>query len=283
MYAFYSNGHTLTWKEYSSGEHIFVFLHGWSVGRLTWEPIIPMFTSLGRCIAIDLPGHYPAQTPPDFHSMTQEQLIDLEALAIEHICGNFPVTLIGHSAGGLVALGVAARLPHLIKRIVSLNSVVWGDFTGIVGTAQWLLRNGLYSVFESFWTLTLQNTLTMMAGLSFFVHQQDAFWTSQRTWNVCRDASQWYRLHSLPALAVLLDTLDTCDVRPLVSSLSLPVLVITGENDPVVPPEQSYWLIDHLPGSELRVFEHTGHIPQLEAPIAFGHVVRDWLTTCDGV
>lgn len=278
MHTFRYDGHTLTWDEYSTGDHIFLFIHGWSVGRLTWEPVIPWFAHLGRCIAIDLPGHYPAQTPPTYRTLTQDELITMEAEAVAHICGDRPVTLIGHSAGGLVALGIAARLPHLVKRIVAINSVVWGDFTGIVGTAQWLLRNGLYNVFESLWNMTLMNTLTMMLGLSFFVYRQDAFWTNLRAWNICKDSSQWYPLHSLSDLSVLLDLLDQCDIRSLVSSLSVPLLVVTGDHDPVVPPEQSYWLADHIPRAELRVFEHTGHIPQLEAPVTFRRVIGDWLT-----
>jgi pimeloyl-ACP methyl ester carboxylesterase len=279
MYTFDYQGHTLTWEEYgdSNSDHALVFIHGWSVGRLSWEPIIPPFTRFGRCIAIDLPGHFPAQTPPNFISMTQEELLDIEAQAITHICGDQPITLIGHSAGGLVALGLAAQLGTQIKQVVAVNSVVWGDFTGIVGTAQWLVRHGMYPAFETLWNITLLNTPSMMLGLSFFVHQQPDFWTRDLSWDSCRLASTWYRQHSLADLTVFLKMLEASDIRPLIANLNTPTLVVVGEKDPVVPPEQSYWLVDHLPHAELRLLEETGHIPQVEAPTSFRQVLVDWL------
>lgn len=270
-------GHTLTWEEHSPGEHTLLFLHGWSVGRATWKPLIHPFFPLGRCVTLDLPGHYPAQSPPNYQRITQEELIDLETHAVKHICGDEPVTLIGHSAGGLAALGIAARLPQNVKRVICINSVVWSQFTGIVNSAQWLLRNGLYPYFESIWNFALQDTWTLMLGLSFFVHQQQAFWKSDLAWTICEETHSWYHLHSLSELVVFLNLLDNCDIRPIIANLDVPVLVVVGVEDPVLPAEQSFWLADNLPNVELRAFENTGHIPQVEAPVAFTQVLSDWL------
>jgi pimeloyl-ACP methyl ester carboxylesterase len=270
-------GHTLTWEEHSPGEHTFLFLHGWSVGRRTWEPVLEPYKHLGRCVTLDLPGHYPATVPPEYH-LSQEQLIDLETYAVRQICGDGPVTLIGHSAGGLVSLCIAARLPHQVRRVVGINSVVWREFSGIVRSTQWLLRNGMYPTFENIWKLTLQDPWTLMNGLSFFVYRQDTFWKNDLAWRLCQDVHEWYQCHSLKNLAVFLEFLDTCDIRPVITSVDVPVLVMVGDRDPVLPPIQSFWLAEHLPHVDLRVFEQTGHIPQIEAPKAFTHVMLDWLT-----
>ncbi len=278
MQTFAYAGHTLTWEEHSSGEHTLLFIHGWSVGRSTWKPVIERMTHLGRCVTLDLPGHYPATVPPNYH-LTQEDLIDLEAHAIEHISQGRPVTLIGHSAGGLVSLGVANRMPHLVDSIISINSVVWGEFRGIVQTTLWLLRNGMYPAVETIWDLTLQDPWSLMNGLSFFVHRQDDFWNNNLAWRVCNEVHQWYHLHSLRDLCVFLHMLDTCDIRSLITTLPVPVLVVVGEHDPVLPPKQSYWLADNLPNVDLCIFERTGHIPQVEAPVTFERVISEWLRT----
>jgi pimeloyl-ACP methyl ester carboxylesterase len=211
-------------------------------------------------------------------SITQDELLDIEAKMITHICGDQPITLIGHSAGGLVALGLAAQLGKQVQQVVAINSVVWGDFTGIVSTAQWLVRNGLYPTFETLWNITLLNTPSMMFGLSFFVHQQPDFWVKNLSWDSCRYASSWYRQHSLADLTVFLKMLETSDIRPYIAELAIPVLIMVGEKDPVVPPEQSYWLLDNLPHAELRLLEQTGHIPQVETPVTFQRVLADWLS-----
>lgn len=272
------NGHTLTWEEHNPGDHTLVFIHGWSVGRPTWRPILKRFFHLGRCVTVDLPGHYPAETPPDYCHLSQEQLIELETGAIEHISqGHGPVTLIGHSAGGLVALGVAERRPDLVKQIVAINSVVWGEFIGIVRQAQWLLNTGQTRTLEALWNFVLDDPWRLMIGLSFFTYQQHTFLSNRLAWEVCFETFSWYHLHALQNLMILLDLLGVCDIRSLVPSVRVPVLVVAGENDPVLKPEQSYWLHEHLPNSELRVFERTGHIPQMEAPVAFHRVVSEWM------
>ena len=51
--------------------------------------------------------------------------------------------------------------------------------------------------------------------------------------------------------------------------LSLPVLVITGDDDRIVPTEQSIRLAEALPNAELVVLEACGHIPQEECPEAW--------------
>lgn len=276
-------GYTLTWEEHSPGDHTIIFLHGWSVGRATWRPVLAPYLHLGRCVTLDLPGHYPSIAPPEYSQIDQEQLIDLETQAIKHIAADRPVTLIGHSAGGMVSLGVAARLPEQVRRVVGINSVVWNQFTGIVNAAQWVLRNGMYSSFESLWQLVLDDPFTLMLGLSYFVHNQQAFWNNELAWTICKETHSWYHLHSLRELAVFLHLLDTCDIRPLIGSLDVPVLVLFGVKDPVVPAIQSFWLADHLPRAEIRLFEETGHIPQIEAPRAFARVMTEWLTETQGV
>ena len=141
------DGHTLTWEEHSPGQHTLIFLNGYSASRLSWSSYLPHFAPLGRCVTLDLPGHFPAQAPDNYECLTQDQLLDLETNAIQHICPTGSITLIGHSTGGLVALGAAARLPNQVKRVISIDSVVWGPLTGLLGFAHFLLRHQLYPAF----------------------------------------------------------------------------------------------------------------------------------------
>ncbi len=269
-------GHTLTWEDHSQGPHTFIFLNGYSASRRSWSSLLPHFAPLGRCVTLDLPGHYPAQSPADYDRLEQGLLLDLETNAVQHICPTGSITLIGHSTGGLAALGVAARLPQ-VKRVISIDGVVWGPLTGLLGFAHFLLRHHLYAVFWLLWRYTQIAPWAMMQGVSFYVWRRRAHWRNAGAWQLCRESHPWYRQQPLMDLAALLKMLEVCDVRPLACTLTQPVLALTGDHDPVVPPAQAQWLAHHLPQATLRVFENVGHAPQIEAAEQCLQVMLNWL------
>ena len=61
------------------------------------------------------------------------------------------------------------------------------------------------------------------------------------------------------------------------AEITMPVLVVTGENDLVVPASQSIALADDLPDADLVVVPACGHLAQEECPAAFLEAVNAWL------
>ena len=61
------------------------------------------------------------------------------------------------------------------------------------------------------------------------------------------------------------------------AEITMPVLVVTGENDLVVPASQSIALADDLPDADLVVVSACGHLAQEECPAAFLEAVNAWL------
>jgi pimeloyl-ACP methyl ester carboxylesterase len=57
----------------------------------------------------------------------------------------------------------------------------------------------------------------------------------------------------------------------------LPILVITGDDDRIVPTEQSLRLADELPTAELAVLPQCGHVPHEECPNEFMQAVTEFL------
>src|SRR6185436_19598483 len=68
---------------------------------------------------------------------------------------------------------------------------------------------------------------------------------------------------------VMLDQLRT---------LTLPTLVIWGENDYVLPSQHARAAVDRLPRGRLSLFPDCGHLPHVEHPQRFAAVLSDWLT-----
>jgi pimeloyl-ACP methyl ester carboxylesterase len=270
-------GHQLNWSVRHTGDHTFVLIPGWSGVASMWESTIARLQPYGRCVLLDLPGHYPSQAPADYTSLSQTELLDLETCAVQQICGNGPLTLVGHSTGGLVALGIAARLPNQVKQVITVNSVVWGPLTGVLGLAQWLVEQRLYGLFWSAWKYTQLSRLTCMFGMMFYVHHKYAHWTNRTAWHLTQSVFPLFQRHSLKNLAIMLRLLQHCDIRALSRDLTIPVLVITGMDDPIVPSAQSVWLGQNLPCSEVHIIDKVGHLPFMEAPAEYESVLTHWL------
>lgn len=56
-----------------------------------------------------------------------------------------------------------------------------------------------------------------------------------------------------------LEYLLDCDVRDKVSDISIPVLLLHGAKDRIIPSPASEWLNAHLPDSRLKLIENAGH------------------------
>lgn len=69
------------------------------------------------------------------------------------------------------------------------------------------------------------------------------------------------------------------DARSERASIMVPTLIIVGRHDAICSPRWSRLLQEAIPGSELAVFERSGHFAHLEEPEAFSRVIRGWLET----
>jgi pimeloyl-ACP methyl ester carboxylesterase len=93
----------------------FVFVHGSFGNSFSWTPLMRELTLLGhRTLAVDLPGHGFSAGFPASYQAPQNLPLLATAPSAEH----GPVTLVGHSRGGLVLTGVGNRVPQLLHRLV---------------------------------------------------------------------------------------------------------------------------------------------------------------------
>ena len=60
--------------------------------------------------------------------------------------------------------------------------------------------------------------------------------------------------------------------------LTLPVLVITGDHDRIVPTKDSIRLAGELPNASLEVISNAGHVPHEEQPQVFMDIVSSFLS-----
>jgi non-heme chloroperoxidase len=85
-------------------------------------------------------------------------------------------------------------------------------------------------------------------------------------------------LHCRPTTATSILLSQTLpDARAVVADLALPTLLVWGRDEKLMPVASGEWLRDHIPGSELHVFEASGHCPMLEEPGRFNELVAEFV------
>jgi pimeloyl-ACP methyl ester carboxylesterase len=67
------------------------------------------------------------------------------------------------------------------------------------------------------------------------------------------------------------------DLRPVLSAITVPTVVVVGQEDRLTPPEMSEEIHNLTPGSTLHVIPDCGHLPPIEKPQAMAAVLKAWL------
>jgi pimeloyl-ACP methyl ester carboxylesterase len=104
------------------GAPLLVFLHGFPEAAFVWDEMLEHFSDRYRCVAPNLRGFGPSSSPKEAEAYRVKHLIgDLESLLLQ-LDGAPIEALIAHDWGGAVAWTLAALRPHLLKRLVIINS-----------------------------------------------------------------------------------------------------------------------------------------------------------------
>lgn len=117
-----------------------MLLHGYLMSSQIWKGLIELLKLKYEVIAIDFPGHGNSGDFPPVHSM------DLMAETAEAILKNENIdkcNLLGHSMGGYVALAILEHYPHLIHKMILLNSNPFEDDDQKIA-----IRNKIISLFK---------------------------------------------------------------------------------------------------------------------------------------
>jgi pimeloyl-ACP methyl ester carboxylesterase len=173
---------------------------------------------------------------------------DIAALLARWIESSFdaPVHLAGNSLGGQIAIHLAASRPDLVRSLVLIDS------TGIP--------------FEIAPGAHIENIAMPHGWRSFLlVLARDVFRAGPT------------------ALAVAFARLLRDDARPLMRTLAMPVLLIWGEHDPLVPLTYAKQMLEEMPHAKLRVIPRAGHVPMWENPRAFNDALLSFLDEVDDV
>ena len=234
----------VAFREAGRGDPI-VLLHGWPLSSITWRKVIPGLSPSARCIAPDLLGAGQTQGDPgrDHGIAAQRDLIVglLDALDLDR------VTLLGHDSGGTTAREVACAHPERVARLVIADTEVPGHIPDLVPTVSRLMRMTNRLVLFG-WIARSKRFARSKAGVGRIFSNVKLF-----------DFDEFYHLMIEPLArseAVHRGTLrfaqdfdfgEVDRLRESYGALTMPKLLLWGEDDRIFPLEQGWRLRDMLP------------------------------------
>jgi pimeloyl-ACP methyl ester carboxylesterase len=252
-------GGEVTYAEIGEGEPI-IFVHGISGSWQNWLENLPHFGRGHRAIALDLPG-FGASPMPSWP-------IDMPAYGrlLHDFCEKLGVangvTLVGNSMGGLVAAEAVLTEPRRFARLVLVSAA------GFINT--WLPHERGHATFG--------------AAARFFVTHRRVRWLmfrfAIRYPGRLRKELLWEQMASgvpCPGFADALDAVIEYDARDRLEEIQIPTMIVWGTDDWVIPSAAAVSYNRRIPHSRLEIFEHTGHVPQMERPERFNAVLEEFL------
>ena len=267
------NGLDVHVKVTGQGESLLVLLHGFGASLYSWQAVMQPLGELGRVIAYDRPAFGLSERPLEWEGQnpySPEAQVDLLLGLLDHF-GVQQAILVGHSAGGSVAMQAALAYPERVRALILVDPAV---YTG-GGAPAWVRPLLATPQMRHLGPLVVRQIRTR--GLDII----DMAWHDPS-----RIEPGTLALYQKPLMVENWDralwefTLASraSNLSERLSEFTFPILVITGDDDRIVPSAESIRLADELPNAELVVIESSGHIPHEERPDAFMQAITTYLS-----
>jgi 3-oxoadipate enol-lactonase len=252
------------WLRYATaGEgHPVVLIHGFGLDAGMWDAQWEAFAQRHRVIRYDLRG-YGASTLPEGPYSHVDDL-----LALIDFLGANPAHLVGLSLGGRVALRVAAQHPEAVRSLTLADPAMDGHSW----TDDWLRR--WRKMTEAAKRGDLGEAKKLWREHILFEPGNKNPQVAGALQSMIDRYSGWHLAHPDPGTA------PPTPVAKMLSSISIPTLVMVGDLD--LPDFQAIArrLGQELPRAELRTIAGSGHMSNMEAPAVFNQLVLDFLQRC---
>jgi pimeloyl-[acyl-carrier protein] methyl ester esterase len=227
-----------------------VLVHGWAMHSGIWRDFAQQLAQNYQVTCIDLPGHGRSEKVDAF---TLERISEalVNAVSDESSCW------LGWSLGATVVLDIARQFPERVNSLILL-----AGNPSFTQTAHWPGVNvGLLDAFAG--KLNEDCQATLLRFLSLQVNNLPDYKTLLRS---LKSAVLECEAPDNATLQGGLDILKHADLRPALFSASVPVSVILGTRDTLVPVSAGQNMQELAPEITLDIIDKAGHVPFLSHP-----------------
>lgn len=221
-----------------------ILLHGLGDTKRSWSPVMSDLAKTHRVYALDQRGHGGTSTPACCYTtadLADDVVAFMDAMNIDR------ASIAGHSLGSFVAQTLATKYPRRVTRLILIGSADTG-----IGNESFVWLQGEVAKFEErapdefvdFWQ---SNILPVDPAFMAQVKKETAE-VAPGVWKA------------------LAPVLLSHDQRRALEEVTVPVLILAGEKDPLFPADQQQRLRALLPHAEFKEYAAAGHNTHWELP-----------------
>lgn len=241
-----------------------VLVHGWAMHSGLWGEFAEQLARYYRVICVDLPDH--GQSAP-LDEFTLETVGDelIQAVAEENCCW------LGWSLGASIVLDMARRYPERVKAMIMLAGNPY--FHAPAEDISWLgVDSTVMDAFAEQLQYDSQTTL-----LKFLLLQVLGLPNAKALLPELKQAVFAHPVPSYNTLQQGLNVLKDNDLRHALANLTIPVAVVLGSKDTLVPMGVGALMQQLLPPLQLHIIDRAGHIPFLSHQQELLSIVNDFM------
>jgi pimeloyl-ACP methyl ester carboxylesterase len=252
---------------------VVILTHGWGMDSTIWRRTREGLGDRLRVVVWDLPGLGRSRPPRGAGPSLEGFARDLRHLVLAH---RGPVTLVGHSIGGMIIQTLARDHPELferrISRVVLLNTTYTDPsrtmvLGGLVRALRPLVKTGLRL---TAWLQPLAWASAWQSYLSGFAHLANRLgFGSQVTWSQLEHTTLLATRNPPGVQALGVRAMLDWDADRALAGIGCPVLIIGGTVDVVTKLEASEHIAQTCPKAALRPVPGANHMGFLEQADAY--------------
>jgi len=237
-----------------------VLIHGIGADGRMFAPVVERLADSARIVVWDLPGYggKALDGALTFPGLAAALAADLDALGIER------AVVLGHSIGGMVAQELAATSPHCVRALIlSATTAVFGSRDGSFQREFVKARLGPLDAGRTMAQMAAQAAPRLVGSAA----------APEAAPELVRLTSEVPEVTFRAAIRCLV----TFDRRADLARISVPTLLIAGEEDTNAPLKTMTRMAEVVPGARLEVLRGIGHLAPLECPDRYADIVRRFL------
>lgn len=236
---------------------LMVFSNSLGTDMRVWDPLLPFLQDQYRFLRYDKRGHGLSSCnnlPETIGDHIDDLIALLDALDIEQ------TTLCGLSVGGLIAQGVAAKRPELVKNLILC------DTAHKIGPVE-------------VWDTRIKTINEHGLGYIADAVMERWFTSAFRTENA-DEVVLWKNMMArtpVEGYSATCKAIRNADLTQSSAQLTQPTLCIVGDEDGATPPDLVRSTAELIPNAKFEVLTNAGHLPSVEQPKALAILITNFL------
>jgi 3-oxoadipate enol-lactonase len=260
----------LSYRDTGQGAPL-VFLHAFPLNQTMWQDQVEELSTIRRVITFDWPG-FGGSRPPQTRGRDETEetpgmgrMVACLTELLDHLQLE-QVDLCGLSMGGYAALALYRSAPQRIRSMILCDTRASADSQPARQARLELARR----VEREGTTPLLPMMIPRLLGASSLGDQE-----SPLIDKLSEMIAQSHPEGVAEALRSMANRAATTDLLP---QIQVPTLLIVGEEDSLIQPEEMEEMATAIPNATFRIIPHAGHLPNLEQPRLFQEVMEGFLT-----